>query len=138
MSSSTSRSTHNTNRSSWPCRRLVTSVVSGQACRLRLTASASLAVARVSCWRAEAGRPALRQLLPLSLRSVRSPRFFLRVPVPSLYRYAAAVGLVARRLGVAFEQRVLGLRVKRGGRLVEHQQERVVAHEAACERELLP
>ena len=45
---------------------------------------------------------------------------------------------VARRLGVALEQRVLGLGVERGGRLVEHEQQRVVAHEPARQRELLP
>ena len=39
---------------------------------------------------------------------------------------------------VALEQRVLGLRVERGRRFVEHQHERPVAHEAARERELLP
>ena len=42
------------------------------------------------------------------------------------------------RGGVALEQRVLGLGVERRGRLVEHQQQRVVAHEAARQRELLP
>ena len=40
--------------------------------------------------------------------------------------------------GVALEQRVLGLGVERRGRLVEHQQQRLVAHEAAGQRELLP
>ena len=44
----------------------------------------------------------------------------------------------ARRGGVALEQRVLGLGVERRGRLVEHQQQRLVAHEAAGQRELLP
>ena len=44
----------------------------------------------------------------------------------------------ARRGRVALEQRVLGLGVERGGRLVEHEQQRLVAHEAARERELLP
>ena len=44
----------------------------------------------------------------------------------------------ARRRGVALEQRVFGLRVQRGGRLVEDQQQRLVAHEAARQRELLP
>ena len=43
-----------------------------------------------------------------------------------------------RAAGVSLEQRVLGLGVERGGRLVEHQHQRVVAHEAAGERELLP
>ena len=33
---------------------------------------------------------------------------------------------------------MLGLGVERGGRLVEHEDERSVAHEAAGERELLP
>ena len=45
---------------------------------------------------------------------------------------------VARGGRVALEQRVLGLRIERGGRLVEHEQQRAVAHEAARERELLP
>ena len=44
----------------------------------------------------------------------------------------------ARRGGVALEQRVLGLGVERGGRLVEHEQQRLVAHEAARQRQLLP
>ena len=41
-------------------------------------------------------------------------------------------------VGVALEQRVLGLGVERRGRLVEHEQQRVVAHEAAGQRQLLP
>ena len=53
-------------------------------------------------------------------------------------RDAAAVAIVARGLGVAFEQRVLGFRIERGGRLVQHQQQRIRAHEAARQRELLP
>ena len=44
----------------------------------------------------------------------------------------------ARRRGVALEQRVLRLRVQRGGRFVEHQQQRLIAHEAARQREFLP
>ena len=44
----------------------------------------------------------------------------------------------ARRRGVALEQRVLGLGVERRRRLVEHEQQRRVAHEAARQRELLP
>ena len=40
--------------------------------------------------------------------------------------------------GVALEQRVLGLGVERRRRLVEHQQQRSIAHEAAGQRELLP
>ena len=40
--------------------------------------------------------------------------------------------------GEPLEQRVLGLGVERRGRLVEHEQQRLVAHEAARERELLP
>ena len=40
--------------------------------------------------------------------------------------------------GVALEQRVLGLGVEGGGGLVEHQQQRLVAHEAAGQRQLLP
>ena len=38
---------------------------------------------------------------------------------------------VAGRVGEALEQRVLGLGVERGGRLVEHEQQRVLAHEPA-------
>ena len=54
-------------------------------------------------------------------------------------RDAAVVGRRrARAGGVALEQRVLGLGVERRGRLVEHQQQRLVAHEAARQRELLP
>ena len=44
----------------------------------------------------------------------------------------------ARRCGVALEQRVFGLRVQRGGRFVEDQQQRLIAHEAARQRQLLP
>ena len=44
----------------------------------------------------------------------------------------------ARRCRVPLEQRVLGLGVERRGRLVEHQQQRMIAHEAARQRELLP
>ena len=40
--------------------------------------------------------------------------------------------------GVALEQRVLGLGIERGRRLVEHEEQRMVAHEAARQRELLP
>ena len=43
-----------------------------------------------------------------------------------------------RGRGVALEQRVLGLRVERGRRLVERHQQRAAAHEPARERELLP
>ena len=52
----------------------------------------------------------------------------------------AAVGRRRSRArgGVALEQRVLGLGVERGGRLVEHEQQRRVAHEAARQRQLLP
>ena len=46
--------------------------------------------------------------------------------------------VLARRGGVALEQRVLGFGVERGGRFVEHQQQRPLAHEAARQRELLP
>ena len=42
------------------------------------------------------------------------------------------------RRRVALEQRVLGLGVERRRRLVEHEQQRLVAHEAARQRELLP
>ena len=42
------------------------------------------------------------------------------------------------RLRVAFEQSVLGLGVERGGRFVQHQQQRTIAHEAARQGELLP
>ena len=45
---------------------------------------------------------------------------------------------VARRVRVALEQRVLGLGVERRRRLVEHEEQRALAHEAARERELLP
>src|SRR5207302_6428968 len=55
-------------------------------------------------------------------------------------RNAAAVALAgaARRGGVALEQRVFSLRVQRSGRLVEDQQQRLIAHEATRQRELLP
>src|SRR2546421_348035 len=55
-------------------------------------------------------------------------------------RDAAAVALAgaACRCGIALEQRVLSFRVQRGGRLVEDQQQRLIAHEAARQRELLP
>ena len=46
--------------------------------------------------------------------------------------------LAVRGGGVALEQRVLGFGVERGGRLVEHQHKRLVAHEAARQRQLLP
>ena len=51
---------------------------------------------------------------------------------------AAAIARPARGGGVALEQRVLGLGVERRGRLVEDEQQRLVAHEAARQRELLP
>ena len=44
----------------------------------------------------------------------------------------------ARGRGVTLEQRVFGLGVKRRGGFVEHQQERMIAHEAARQRQLLP
>ena len=40
--------------------------------------------------------------------------------------------------GVALEQRVFGLGVERRGGFIEDEQERVIAHEAARERQLLP
>ena len=43
-----------------------------------------------------------------------------------------------RGLGVALEEGVLGFGVERGGWLVEDEEERVVAHEASGECELLP
>ena len=49
-----------------------------------------------------------------------------------------SVGASLRGAGVALEQRVLRLGVERGGRLVEHQHQRLVAHEAARQRQLLP
>ena len=51
---------------------------------------------------------------------------------------AGSVRAGARAGGVPLEQGVLGLGVERGGRLVEHQQQRLVAHEAAGQGELLP
>ena len=54
-------------------------------------------------------------------------------PLPS-----SSFGTSPRRRGVALEQCVLGLGVERRCRLVEDQHERVGAHEAAGERELLP
>ena len=54
-------------------------------------------------------------------------------------RRRAAAGLpLARGRRVALEQRVLGLGVERRRRLVEHQEQRTIAHEAAGQRELLP
>ena len=44
----------------------------------------------------------------------------------------------AQRGRVALEQRVFGFRVERGGRLVEDKHERLVAHEATRQRQLLP
>ena len=44
----------------------------------------------------------------------------------------------ARRRGVVLEQRVFGLRVQRRGRFVQNQQQRLIAHEASRQRELLP
>ena len=55
-----------------------------------------------------------------------------------VWRGAIAVARTVRRGGVALEQGVLGLGVERGGRLVEDQQQRLVAHEAARQGELLP
>ncbi len=46
--------------------------------------------------------------------------------------------VAARGRGVALEKRVFRLRVQRGGRFVEDQQQRLIAHEAARQRELLP
>ena len=51
---------------------------------------------------------------------------------------AAVAPLDARGRRVALEQCVFGLGVKRGGGFVEHEQERMIAHEAARERQLLP
>ena len=51
-------------------------------------------------------------------------------------RPPSAVAAHAR--GVALEQGVLGLGVEGGGRLVEHEDERLVAHEPAGQRQLLP
>ena len=42
------------------------------------------------------------------------------------------------RGGVTLEQRVLGFGIERGGRFVEDQHQRPLAHEATRERELLP
>ncbi len=53
-------------------------------------------------------------------------------------RDAAVVARLARRGREALEQCVLGLRVERGGGLVEHAEQRRVAHEPTSERELLP
>ena len=39
---------------------------------------------------------------------------------------------------VALEERVLGFGIERRGRLVEHQQQRAIAHESARQRQLLP
>ena len=53
-------------------------------------------------------------------------------------RPLAVVAGAARRSGVALEQRVLRLRIQGGGRLVEDQQQRLIAHEATRQRKLLP
>ena len=53
-------------------------------------------------------------------------------------RNAAALTRTARRRGVALEQRVFRLRVQCGGRLVKHQEQRLIAHEATRQRQLLP
>ena len=55
-------------------------------------------------------------------------------------RYSALVCSVmpARCRGVTFEQRVLRLGIERRRRLVEHEEQWMIAHEAACERQLLP
>ena len=50
---------------------------------------------------------------------------------------AAGVG-TPRRCGVALKERVLRLRIECSGRLVEDQQQRLIAHEAARQRQLLP
>ena len=46
--------------------------------------------------------------------------------------------VVARDRGVALEQRMLGLGIERRGRLVEHEQQRRIAHEPSRQGELLP
>ncbi len=46
--------------------------------------------------------------------------------------------MIVRGGRVSLEQRVLGFGVERRGRLVEHEQQWIVAHEAARQRELLP
>ena len=61
-----------------------------------------------------------------------------RCETSTVMRPSSAPSSLARRRGVALEQRVLGLGVERGRRLVEHEEQRMVAHEPACERELLP
>ena len=63
-----------------------------------------------------------------------------REPVGDEHGDPARVGtlVTARRRGVALEQRVLGLGVERGRGLVEDEEQRMVAHEAARQCELLP
>ena len=58
------------------------------------------------------------------------------VPIDGLA--ASRVHRGTRGCGVALEQRVFGLGVQRRGRFVEDQQQRLIAHEAARQRELLP
>src|SRR6185437_6596379 len=62
-----------------------------------------------------------------------------REPVRDKQRDRARGGRVrGRRLGVAVEERLLSVRVEGGGRLVEHDEERVGRAHRAAERELLP
>src|ERR1700730_15331517 len=57
--------------------------------------------------------------------------------LPSVAR-ATVAPFISCGSRVALEERVFGLRVERRCRFVEHEQERMIALEAARERELLP
>jgi hypothetical protein len=59
-------------------------------------------------------------------------------PVRHQHRDPPVGHLLAGRRGEPLEQGVLGLRVEGGRGLVQHQQQRLVPHEAAGQRELLP
>ena len=57
---------------------------------------------------------------------------------PSGVSAATGCSPAARRRSVALEQRVLGLGVERRGRFIQHEQQRLIAHETARERKFLP
>ena len=59
-------------------------------------------------------------------------------PVRRLFAFPRGPEATARGGRITLEQRVLGFRVERGGGLVQHQQQGMVAHEAPRQRQLLP
>ena len=65
---------------------------------------------------------------------------YRRESVGNKDRNAAAVTFAsaARRRSIVFEQRVFRLCIKRGGRFIEDQKQRLIAHETTRQRKFLP